>query len=209
MTFDAKSTGKKRIAAATAHLSGLDRHRKDYKADYSLEVAIGYEGEDDPESAISKEARLQKITIIKAEDLIRLLFLATPKQLGLDKLKNLFDTCYAPLDVKKWVDNLEVEKVEIPPYYDIIDLIYELQSTDNEPPTISVIRYQLNSKLNKMFSMKEIEGYIKILAALVPGSVSIETNTSIIQLTTLMKNRVICIIYNNYNISSRNAYFTN
>ena len=56
LTYDAKSTAKDRIAAGTAHLSGLKRHQSDYNANYALEVAIGYQGEDDPESAISKEA---------------------------------------------------------------------------------------------------------------------------------------------------------
>lgn len=174
LTFDAKSTAKDRIAAGTAHLSGLKRHQADYMANYALEVAIGYQGEDDPNSAISKEAIQQKVTIITAKDLIRLLFLATPKQLGLDKLRDLFNTCYAPMDVKKWINALETEKVETPPYYEIIDLIYQLQTTDNEPPTISVIRHDLNAKFNKTFSTNDVEGYIRILCGLVPGSISIE-----------------------------------
>ena len=174
LTYDAKSTAKGKIAAGTAHLSGLKRHQSDYDADYALEVAIGYQGEDDPQSAISKEANQQKVTIITAKDLIRLLFLATPKQLGLNKLRELFDTCFAPLDVKKWIDALENERVENPPYYEIIDLIYKLQTTDNEPPNIGVIRYQLNAQLGKSFSTTDVEGFIRILNALVPGSVSIE-----------------------------------
>jgi len=174
LTYDAKSTAKERIAAGTAHLSGLKRHQADYGADYALEVAIGYQGEDDPNSAISKEAIQQKVTIIRVKDLIRLLFLATPKQLGLNKLRKLFDTCYAPIDVKKWIDDLENEAVENPPYYEIIDLIYSLQTTDNEPPTISVIRHQLNAQSGKSFSTAEVTGFVQILSALVPGSISIE-----------------------------------
>ena len=174
LTYDAKSTAKDKIAAGTAHLSGLKRHQSDYNANYALEVSIGYQGEDDPESAISKEAIQQKVTIITVRDLIRLLFLATPKQLGLNKLRNLFDTCFAPLDVKKWIDALENEVVENPPYYEIIDLIYQLQTTDNEPPSIGVIRYQLNAQLGKSFSSTDVESFIRILTALVPGSISIE-----------------------------------
>ena len=112
--------------------------------------------------------------MIAVKDLIRLLFLATPKQLGLDKLRNLFETCYAPLDVKKWVDCLESERIDTPPYYEIIDLIYNIQTTDNEPPTISVIRRELNNKLGKTFSTSQVEAYIQILRGLVPGSISLE-----------------------------------
>lgn len=174
ITYDAKSTAKDKIAAGTAHLSALKRHQSDYEANYALEVAIGYQGENDPESAISKEAIQQKVTIITAKDLIRLLFLATPKQLGLNKLRGLFETCFAPLDVKKWIDALENEAVENPPYYEIIDLIYKLQTTDNEPPSISVIRYQLNAQLGKSFSTTDVESFLRILTALVPGSIAIE-----------------------------------
>lgn len=195
LTYDAKSTSKERIAAGTAHLSGLKRHQADYGADYALEVAIGYQGEDDPDSAISKEANQQKVTIIKAHDLIRLLFLATPKQLGLDKLRNLFDTCYAPMDVKRWIDDLEKQTVENPPYYEIIDLIYQLQSTDNEPPNISVIRHQLNAQLGKSFSTQDVTGFVQILSKLVPGSVSIEgPNVGVQNKPDTIKNRIAHLI---------------
>lgn len=59
LTYDAKSTAKNRIAAATAHLSGLRRHREVHKADFSLEVAIDYQGADDDLSAISIEAKMK------------------------------------------------------------------------------------------------------------------------------------------------------
>ena len=195
LTYDAKSTSKDKIAAGTAHLSGLKRHQTDYNADYALEVAIGYQGEDDPDSAISKEAIQQKVTIIKVNDLIRLLFLATPKQLGLDKLRKLFDNCYAPMDVKKWIDDLENEAVENPPYYEIIDLIYKLQTTDNEPPDIKVIRHQLISQLNKSFSTQDVTNYVQILSALVPGSVTIEgTNVGVQNKPDTIKSRIAHLI---------------
>lgn len=114
LTYDAKSTGKMKIKAATAHLSGLKRHQKKYNADYSLEVAIGYEGETNLESAISQEAKQQKITVIKAKDLLRLLFLVAPKQIGLDKLRELFETCYSPKECQEWVDRKENEDVALP-----------------------------------------------------------------------------------------------
>lgn len=174
LTYDAKSTQKDKIAAGTAHLSGLKRHQKDYNATYSMEVAIGYQGEDDKNSAISKEVKQQKITIVSAKDLIRLLFLATPKQLGLNKLRDLFEKCYAPFQVKEWIDDLEKEVVEKPPYNEIIELIYSLQTTDNEPARISVIRHELNKKLNKNYSTDQIKNYIQVLSALVPGLISIE-----------------------------------
>jgi len=195
LTYDAKSTSKDKIAAGTAHLSALKRHQNDYDANYAIEVAIGYQGEDDLNSAISKEAIQQKVTIITAKNLIRLLFLATPKQLGLNKLRELFDRCFAPLDVKNWIDSLEQEVVENPPYYEIVELIYKLQTTDNEPPSIGVIRYKLNEQLGKSFSTAEVDGFIRILSALVPGSISIEGNNVGVQnKPDTIKNRIAHLI---------------
>lgn len=82
LTYDAKSTAKNKIAAATAHLSGLRRHREAYNADFSLEVAVDYQGAEDELSAISVEAKNEKVTMMTAKDLIKLLLLITPKQIG-------------------------------------------------------------------------------------------------------------------------------
>ena len=150
LTYDAKSTAKKRIAAATAHLSGLRRHRETYKADFSLEVAIDYQGSDDEMSAISVEAKNEKVTMMTAKDLIKLLLLITPKQIGLDKLRELFETCYAPQDVHQWIENVEKLEVEKPPYYELIDIIYDLQKSDSEAPVINIVRYQLKAKMEDL-----------------------------------------------------------
>lgn len=174
LTYDAKSTAKNKIAAATAHLSGLRRHREKYSADFSLEVAIDYQGSTDEISAISIEAKNEKVTMLTAKDLIKLLLLITPKQIGLDKLRELFETCYAPQDVHEWIENIEKLKVEKPPYYELIDIVYELQKTDSEAPVLSIIRYQLKEKMKKDYSTMQVREWLILLSNLVPGSVTID-----------------------------------
>ena len=174
LTYDAKSTSKSRIAAETAHLSGLKRHQLKYKADYCIEVAIDYQGADDEDSAISYESQREQVTMISAKDLIKLLLLVTPKQLGLDKLRELFDTCYSPQQVHEWVNNLEKKEVEIPPYYELVDVIYELQKTDTEAPVVEVVRMALNERLEKKCSTKNVSEWLSLLVQLVPGCVSLE-----------------------------------
>lgn len=176
LTFDAKSTSKKRIQASTTRLSAIKRHQRDYDATYSLVVSVGFEGEDDENSAVSKEARQQKVTLIKTRDLIRLLYLAAPKQLGLNKLEDLFKTCYAPIEVTKWIDDLEKSEIPVPPYYEIIDIIYSFQLEDSEPPIVDTVRLKLNEKLKTKFSVNEVRDYIKTLSMLVPGCVSIDSS---------------------------------
>lgn len=191
LTYDAKSTAKKKIAAATAHLSGLRRHREKHNADFSLEVAIDYQGSDDEMSAVSVEARNEKVTMLTAKDLIKLLLLITPKQIGLDKLRELFETCYAPQEVHNWIDNIEKLEVEKPPYYELIDIIYELQKTDSEAPILGLVRYKLKEKLKKDYSINQVREWLVMLSKLVPGSVTIETDYVGVQASAqIIKERV-------------------
>ena len=191
LTYDAKSTAKNKIAAATAHLSGLRRHREKYNADFSLEVAIDYQGATDEMSAISIEAENEKVTMLTAKDLIKLLLLITPKQIGLDKLRELFETCYAPQDVHEWIENVEKLEVEKPPYYEIIDIVYELQKTDSEAPVLSLIRYQLKEKMKKDYSTSQVRDWLLLLSNLVPGSVTIDGNYVGVQASAqIIKERV-------------------
>ena len=93
-------------------------------------------------------AKQQKITIMKAADLMRLLLLSAPKQIGLKKIKELFESCYAPADVSQWIDNVQNESIKIGPIRELLETIYELQSQDTEPPEIAGIRQKLNTKLS-------------------------------------------------------------
>ena len=169
LTFDAKSTSAKKISASTAKLSGLKRHQNDYNATYCLEVAIGYEGEDDPESAISVEAKREQVTVMKASDLAQLLLYSIPNHLGLTRLQDLFKTCYAPIDVTKWVTDFVNDVPERAPYSEIVDIIYDFQKNDNEPPTLEVIRLKLNDLLDAKYSSSEVAVHLKALDNIIPG----------------------------------------
>lgn len=191
LTYDAKSTSKQKIQAGTAKLSGLKRHQSDYNADYCFEVSIGYEGEDDLNSAISKEAIEQKVTVIKAKDFAQLLLYSIPNQLGLSQLEDLFKTCFAPKQVSEWINNFIINKPEKAPYYDIIDVIYELQKGDTEPPTISVIRLKVNEKLSKTYSTESIKTYLQALENIIPGLLHVDGQYAYVEGTPeIVKGRI-------------------
>lgn len=169
LTYDAKSTQSKAIAAGTAKLSGIKRHQNDYKATYSLEVAIDFEGGSKDDSAIAKEARDQKVTLMRVKDLAKLVLYSVPKQLSLTKLKELFETCYTPEEVSKWVNDFIATEVEKPPYNEIISIIYTLQKEDTEPPTVSVIRRELNAQLKSTYSTDRVAEFMKAIENIVPS----------------------------------------
>jgi hypothetical protein len=172
--FDAKSTAKSRIKANTTNLSVIKKHQTDYKADYSVVIAVDYEGAKDMESSISKQARQQNITAMKVEDLMRLLLLSAPKQIGLKSIRELFKTCCAPMEVTSWVDKIQKTDIVIGPVKELLEVIYELQKTDTEPPELASVRVKLNEKLRKNYSKLDLENLVGSLQVFLPGYISIE-----------------------------------
>jgi len=168
LTYDAKSTKKDKIQAATAKLSGIKRHQTDYNADFSVVIAIDYAGADDSESAISKEAKEQKVTVMRAKDLLRLTLLVAPKQVGLSKLRDLFEKCHSPSEVTEWVDQIQDEEIEVPPVKEILETIYDLQKNDTEPPEIAAVRMVLLHKSINL-SIDDLTSLIESLKTFIPG----------------------------------------
>lgn len=175
ITYDAKSTKKTKIQAGTAKLSALNRHKLKYEANYSVVVAVDFEAADNPEGALNTELKQQSITAIRAKDLVRLLLLAVPKQIGLKKLRDLFETCKTPYEVTDWIDRIEKTNIERGPIDEFLDEVYNLQKTDTEPPKISAIRMVLKQRTPPVvISEPQLESLINSLIVLVPGLISKE-----------------------------------
>lgn len=184
-TYDAKSTAKDRIMASTAHISGVDRHRRDYQADYAVVVAIGFQGGDDLESAVNKEAKNLKVNLIQAKDLWSLILSAGPKQLGLKHLRDLFETCHTVIETSKWIENLKNSKVERGPIREILDTAYELIKDDNEKPNITAIRMVLKNKYPQLnaITSDQIRTLIQSIKTIVPNFISFENDEVSLQNT--------------------------
>ncbi len=180
-TYDAKSTTKNRIQAGTTKLSAIKRHQTNYSADFSVVIAIDFEGADKPNSAINQETKQQQVTCIRARDLIKLLFLSGPKQIGLKRLKDMFIKCKTPLEVSEWIESIENQEIKASPFQELLEVVYDLQTNDKEPPEIASIRIKLNEKVKPELFKKDIEVMVESLIVLVPGFVSIEGERVAIQ----------------------------
>ncbi len=174
LTYDTKSTAKNKIKANTTNLATIKKHQAEYKADYAVVISVDYEGSDDSNSTISVISKQQKVTVMKATDLMRLLLLSAPKQIGLKKVKDLFNTCYAPADVSEWINVIQRDQVKVGPIKEILETIYEFQASDTEPPDFSVVRMKLNEKLPEKLSRQELISLVESLKVFVPGFISIE-----------------------------------
>lgn len=178
ITYDAKSTGKSKIKATTAHISGVQRHKIDYKANYACVIAVDFEGADDENSAVNKEAKQTGITLIRVRDLAKLVILSSPKQLGLNQLKDFFENCQTIPETSKWIEELQNKKVDIGPIKELLVGAYELMKDDTEPASLKVLRRTIDSL--KPYSLEELKTLVQSIERLVPGYVHL--NDDIISL---------------------------
>ncbi len=189
ITFDAKSTAKSKIMASTAHISGVVRHKEDYDANYVVVVAIDFEGATNPDSAVNKEATKHKVTLLRVNDLIKLILYTGLKQLSLEKLRDLFESCHTVIDTSVWIENLKDIVVEKGPFKELLEVVDNLQRTDNAIPNVTSIRFGLkgiDSKYDDLTNanikalLQSLENIVPQYVTLQGESFSITTSPSII-----------------------------
>lgn len=184
ITFDAKSTNKERIMASTAHISGVDRHRRDHNAEYAVIVAIDFQGATVEDSAVNKEARNLKVNLIRAKDLMTLILLAGPKQLGLSQLRPLFENCHSVIDTSNWINDLKDMVIDRGPIKEVLQAAYKLTKDDTERPNITAIRSELKYNFGLPdISSETIIQIIQSLKTLVPSYISYENQLVSLQNT--------------------------
>lgn len=172
-TYDAKSTSKEKIQAATAHVSGVKRHRDDYGANFACVVAIDFEGANDPNSAVNKEAKADKISLIRAKDLVTLVLMSSPTLLGLNDLRDLFENCHTVIETSKWVEDLKSKKVEKGPIKELLQAVYNFIKTDTEVPELGAVRVS-DPYLQKNYSKEQLKTLIESLEKLMPNYIGID-----------------------------------
>jgi hypothetical protein len=174
LTYDAKSTGKDKIKATTAHISGVDRHRDAYKANYAVVVAIDFEGADDPNSAVNTEAKKHKINLLRAKDLSALIILSSPKLVGLTELRDLFENCHTVIETTNWIKKIRDREVNRGPIKELLETAWNIISTDREPANFNALRYA-NSEL-KNHSVDSLKTLAQSLERLVPGFINVSND---------------------------------
>ncbi|MDR0307992.1 MAG: ATP-binding protein [Chitinispirillales bacterium] len=171
LIFDAKSTSKDKIKATTSHISGVDRHRDDYNATFACIVAIDFEGAENPESAVNKEAKKHKINLIRAKDLMTLVLLSSPKQIGLKELKSFFGSYHTVIETSQWIEDLKNKEVTLGPVKELLEEAFNLIKSDTEPAYLSALRMS-NATLKK-HSLDELKSLVQSLERLAPGYITI------------------------------------
>jgi hypothetical protein len=133
-----KEKDKGKVAAGTVNVSAVVRHRDDYRCQHALVVGRAFPTSTGEESALAKDidddrrkttaqGEPKTITLITIDDLAKLVRLRPVKQVGLQKLRELFQSCRVPEESTKWVESIRTTNIKKPPYKEIVSTIEALQ----------------------------------------------------------------------------------
>lgn len=187
VTLEAKSkeaVGTK-VANQSVRVSTIARHRKDNGAQHAVVVGPDFPTKDKgaslvQEMAQDKEQTKNTITLIRIVDMARLVRLAPLKRLGLNRLKNLFETAATPEDARKWIDQVAAETPSAPPYRAILQAIQEVQRDDpTEAVQFPSLRNQLRLKHGLTLRPQELAELCAAMRSFVPMLVTIQGKKSI------------------------------
>ena len=135
VSLEAKSKEKEgaKVSAKTVGVSAIARQRNDHGCDHALVAGPDFPTSEGEKSALVKEIESDRkasgrtITLIRITDLAKLVRLVPLKRVGLEKIRELFDSCTTPEESKAWVDKLAAEPVAKVQYKVILEAIWELQ----------------------------------------------------------------------------------
>ncbi len=132
-----KTSTTQKVSAKSVGISTVARHRKNFGCDHAIVVGQAFPTLQGDKSALlqmidadrkpDSEGRKKTITLITIDDLARLVRLRPVKQVGLRKMRELFENCRSPEESAKWVKSIQELVVQKPPYSKIISTIQQLQ----------------------------------------------------------------------------------
>lgn len=176
-TYDAKSTGGKKIKADKVGVSRIARHRSNYGAQFSVVIAPDFEGATDPESAISQEIADDGQTIlIRVADLALLVTVAARRQLGFTRLRQLFACAHMPDEVRNWIDEVWTSPEPVRPIRDILQALRDLQEAYPDPVTIPALNIYLQQTRGISLREQELREYLAAMAAQAPALLDLSAN---------------------------------
>lgn len=185
VSLEAKSKEKDqgKVAAGTVKISAIIRQRDDYNCQHAIVVGRAFPTSQGDVSALAKEidgdrnktaalGEPKTITLITIDDLAQLVRARPVKQLGLQKLRELFE-CRLPDESAKWVKSVKETKVKKPPYTKIVNTIEQLQK---KRATAAVKYAALSNELSHLSppisydTDEELREVCKAMAQMAPGA---------------------------------------
>lgn len=168
-TYDAKSSKRDAIKAATTGTQTLRKHRESYNADHALVVAPGFQGGDDEDSSIAENCTKDEITPLALDDLARLVEVFPFRAVTPDSLRDLFQR-HLPKDINQYVSSVvTADPPETPPVAQILELTRGMSDRE-DAMDVSAMSTALRLEHKIDIPMRRLDVMLRGLAALAPNS---------------------------------------
>lgn len=185
VSLEAKSKEElgKKVSAKSVGVSGIVRQRDDFQCDHALVVGPDFPTTQGDKSALAKEIETDRktgktITLIRVDDLARLVRLVPARRIGLGRLRELFRDCTTPEESKAWVDKIEKESPPKSYTKEILAEIWQLaKETPSEPIEYGSIVTGLRIRNQIQITRTDLEAECKALARMAPGHIFASNNS--------------------------------
>ena len=158
VSLEAKSKEKSgtKVSASTVGTGTIAQHRNKFGCEHAIVVGPAFPTSQGDASALGERINQDRIdskasgtprtiTLITVDDLVRLVRLRPIKQVGLQKIRELFNECSLPDESAKWVESISKTTVAKPPYREIVETIEALQKEyKEESVSYSSLRVKLS-----------------------------------------------------------------
>ena len=181
VVFDAKTTAEPSVAANAIPFSRIQQFKMDENANFAIAVAKAFDGETNPDSSANRSAKNEKISLIKTDDLRKLLELHLKHGLTLIKLRELFQESFTIIETHGWIENLESELAKPSrqiPVLELLKTLEELKKDKGAPPTVYAARER--SEILSAFDAKDLYAVLGAVSTIVGrGWIHIKSDMSI------------------------------
>ena len=147
IVYDAKTSDRSAIPASKVDVQALLTFAEGAKAEYSLAVGHGFEGQDDPNGALNRRIRSAvenggRVTALRTEDLITLVRLHYRFGLTFAELRRLFDEAHTIPETRAWVSGLRqrFESGSELPLRELLDALEREQEDERSRPQLHAAR---------------------------------------------------------------------
>lgn len=150
VSLEAKSKEKEgaKVSAKSVNISGIARQRNDFQCQHAIVVGPDFpsskqKASENEASALANEiagdrekykdnpkSNQKTITLMRIDDLAKLVRLAPIKHINPTRLRGLFFDCSTPEDSFKWIESIAAETPPKPPYKEILEETWDQQQVD-------------------------------------------------------------------------------
>ena len=137
VVYDSKQSNSGAVAAAKINLDSLNDFRVQENADYGFFLAVDYENQLQPDGKLNRlvsdaTAQGRKFTMLRADDLRRLVELHYTHGVTLTRLRGLFEDAHTTPEVIQWIDDLTHELTQQEPQVPLFVLLDGLEEAKND-----------------------------------------------------------------------------